>query len=162
MKISLFPDQDYTLSWLLMYVRHALDKARSKELRSLGLRITPEQAAVLFVVKATGPKVTPAEISRWLLREPHTVSSLLDRMEKAGLLRKVRDLERKNMVRVVLTRKGQQVYLKSSKREVYHRVMSSLSKKERQQLGSYLIILLDKVMREFESGYQIPFPFPSS
>jgi len=44
--------------------------------------ITPEQAVVLFVIQAISLRRAPAEISRWLLREPHSTLGLLRRMEK--------------------------------------------------------------------------------
>ena len=100
-------------------------KARTRELFQYG--ITPAEAAVLVIVQAIGEKATPAEISRWLFREPHSISGLLARMEKQGLVRKVKDLDRKNLVRVVITEKGQQAYQQSTKRESIHRIMSSLS-----------------------------------
>jgi len=53
------------------------------------------QAAVLFVVRNMKTAATPAEISRRLFREPHTVSELIKRMEKQGLVRKKKDLEKK-------------------------------------------------------------------
>ena len=49
-----------------------------------------------------GYRVTPAEISRRLLRESHSISQILNRMENKGLVRWVKDLERKNLVRLIL------------------------------------------------------------
>ena len=77
-------DQDYKIWWLILGMRRAMHKARAKELFQYG--ITPEEASVLFVVNAIGDKATPAEVSRWVLREPHSVSSLLSRMEKDRLV----------------------------------------------------------------------------
>jgi DNA-binding MarR family transcriptional regulator len=44
------------------------------------------------------------------VREPHTITKLLHRMEKVGLVTKTNDLEKKNMVGVSITEKGQQAY----------------------------------------------------
>jgi len=121
-------------------------------------RITPEQAAILFIVQAIGEKATPAEISRWLFREPHSVSGLLARMEKQGLVRKVKDLERKNLVRVVITEEGQKAYQQSTKRESIHRIMSSLSEEDRQQLRSYLEVLQNKALEELGVNRKLPLP----
>jgi len=71
----------------------------------------------LFVVQSTRERATPSEISRWLLREPHSTSGLITRMEKDGLVTKVDDLERKNMLRVAMTEKGREAYEKSTDRE---------------------------------------------
>lgn len=139
-------DVDYSLWWLIVHMRRAMYKARAKELFQYG--ITPEEAAVLFIVKAIGPRATPAEISRWLLREPHSTSGLINRMEKKGLIRKVKDLERKNMVRVAITEKGQQSHNQSAKRGTIHRIMSALDGDERQQMWEYVRKLRDKAFEE--------------
>ncbi len=139
-------DDDYNLWWLVLHTRRAMYMVRAKELFQYG--ITPEESAVLFVVQAIGYRATPAEISRWLLRKAHTVSGLLKRMEKKGLIRTVKDLERKNLIRVVITEKGQGVYQKSAKRECIHRITTYISKKERQQLKASLGKLRDKALEE--------------
>ena len=114
MKDSLAMDQDYMLWWLILHMRRAMFKARSKELLQYG--ITTAEAAALFVIHVNDNKVTPTEISRWLLRESHSTSCLLARMEKDGLISRTKDLDRKNLVRVTMTEKGHQILNKASKR----------------------------------------------
>ena len=157
MRKSVTGDDDHKLWWLLTYARRALYKLRSRELFQYG--ITPEEATVLFIVKAIGRKATPAEISRWTLRESHSISGLLMRMEKKGLINKVKDLDKKNLVRIVITRKGQKAYLNSTKREIIHKVLNYLTKEDRNQLR----ILLEKIRAgAFNEGAmdRIP-PFPN-
>lgn len=149
-------DVDYSLWWLIVHMRRAMYKARAKELFQYG--ITPEEAAVLFIVKAIGRQATPAEISRWLLREPHSTSGLINRMEKKRLIRKVKDLKRKNMVRVAITEKGQQSYTQSSKRGSVHRIMSALDGDECQQMWKYVRKLRDKAFEEIGVVRKPPFP----
>ncbi len=129
-------DQDYALWLLLLKVRRCISKARDKELSPYD--ITPEQAGVLFIVQALNSRTTPAEISRLTFREPHTVAVLISRMEQKGLVRKVRDMAKKNMIRIVITEKGEQAYNQSSRRAPIHNIMSALSEAERQQLMSLL------------------------
>lgn len=159
MKELLFTDRNYNLWFLIIHVSNTLYKARSKELSPFG--ITSQQAAVLFAIKAIGAKATPAQVSRFLLLEPHSISEMLQRMEQGGLVRRANDLPRKNMVRVVITEKGQQVYNQSIKREVIHRINSCLSKDELQQLGIYLERLWDKALEEFPLARKPPFPPPT-
>ena len=89
----------------------------------------------MFVVQALGNKATPAALSRHIIRQPHTVSALVDRMARRGLVKKVKDLDRKNLVRVVMTEKGKKTYELSTKRGPIHRIMSYLEcgRKERIQ-----------------------------
>ena len=94
-------DQDFRLWVLLEQVTRALRKAREKELNEYG--ISAADAAVFSIIQATDKQATPAEISPWLLREPHSVSGLLSRMEKEGLVRRVKDWDKKNLVRIAMT-----------------------------------------------------------
>ncbi len=155
--MSKFPskDQDYELWWLILHLRRAMHKIRARELFQYG--ITPEQAAVLSVVQAIGDEAKPVEIARYLLREPHTISGILSRMQEEGLLRKVKDLDRKNLVRVVLTEKGRKAYKQSTKRESIHRVMSCLSEEDHQQLRVPLEKLCRKALEELGVGRKPPF-----
>ena len=151
-------DQDYRLWWLILLVRRAMYKAESKELFQYGL--THVEASVLFIIQAIGYKATPAEISRWILRESHSVSGLLDRMEKEGLVRKVKDLDRKNLIRVELTEKGCEAYNLTVGRSTIHQIMSALSQKERQQLEKCLQKLFDEALKELGWNHEHPFSFP--
>jgi DNA-binding MarR family transcriptional regulator len=150
-------DSDYNIWVLLHQTTKAVNMARGKELSQFGIR--PMQAAVLVIIKAIGNKATPSEISRWLFRRPHTVSSILARMESEGLIRRVNDLKRKNMVRVVLTKKGQQTIDQAKRRETIHDVMSILSSEERQQLVSCLDKLLNRSLIKLGLENKPPFPY---
>ena len=143
---SLSIEQDYALWVLLVQTGETIYRARRKELRAYG--ISTMQAAVLTVIQAIGHKATPAEISRWIFRESHTVSGLLKRMEAEGLVRMTKDLDWKNMIRVTLTDKGQQAYEMSRKRESIRRIFSILSKDQRRQLEEYLRALLSEALVE--------------
>ena len=150
-------DQDYNLWVLLGQAAQAAFKARERELNQYG--ISAMQAAALFVIQAIGDQATPAKISRWLFRESHTISGLLDRMEREGLVKRVKDLDRKNLVRVVMTEKGQQAYRESTKGQSIHKLMSSLSEKERQELRSCLERLRNKALEDLAVDRKPP-PFP--
>ena len=150
-------DRDYELWVLLHQTRDAIYKAREKELARFGL--SSITAAALFIVEAINVPATPAEISRWLFREPHSVTGLLNRMEKQGLVRKTKDLEKKNLVRVTLTDKGREAHELSSHRAVIHRILSVLSEEQRQQLTSCLQTLLDMALGELRMDRKLPFSY---
>jgi len=113
-----------------------MELARERELAQYG--ISSRTAATLLVVWAMDNKATPTDISRWLLREPHSVTGLLDRMERDGYIHRFQDRQRKNVVRVAMTEKGRDVYFKSLRRESYHGIMSVLSEDEREELRRIL------------------------
>jgi len=115
-------------------------------MRTLG--ISPMQVAVLHHVQASGNKVNPAELARSLFRAPHSVSSIISRMEKHGLVEKINDLDKKNMARIAVTEKGQKKLEQSVKKVGLQKVMSCLSGEERQQLKSCLAKLRTEALKE--------------
>ena len=156
MKTPLSEDKDFNLWVLLHQARDAVFKAREKELSQYG--ITTMESGVLFIIQRLGDKATPAEISRWIFREHHTVTSLLSRMERKGLITKARDLDRKNMWRVRVTEKGQKAYRQSVKRESIHMAMSPLSENERKQFESILREVRDESLKYSITEVTLPFP----
>jgi DNA-binding MarR family transcriptional regulator len=124
-----YSDADHDLWMLLTHTRYAIYRAREKELHRYG--VSPEQVGVLFIVQVLGNRATPSEIARYILRQPHTVSALIERMAEKGLVKKMHDLDRKNLVRVSMTEKGQKIYDVSTKRGPIHRILGLLSATER-------------------------------
>ena len=161
---SLLSDEHYRLCILLCQAKDTMLKAREKELKQYG--ITPEQAMVLFTIQALGEAATPAEISRWMLRRHHTILGILERMERNGLVRKSKDLVRKNLIRITLTEKGQQAYYQSTKLESIHNIILSLSQEQCRQLIPCLEALRDAALKELgnavakELGIKQKPPFP--
>ena len=156
METNVGTNQDYELWALLNQTSYAIYRAIEKELKQFDIPMM--HAEVLFVVKNAEGPVTPAEISRWLFREPHTVSGLLNRMEKQGLVRRVKDLERKNLIRVVITEKGEEAYHRSRDLKSIRNILSCLSLKERDNLRAYLKTLRSKALEELRVERQLPFP----
>ena len=145
-KTSLSVDKYFELWELLSETRDAIVRVRELEAAQSGM--SASQMKALFFIQAIDGPVTPAQLSRFLFRESQSVSGLLDRMEKQGLIKRVKDLDKKNQVRVAVTEKGRQTYDKSIKRESIRRIMSSLPEEEHQQLKSYLQVLKDKALEE--------------
>ena len=67
--------------------------------------ISNEQARLLSVIKSRGP-MRPVDIATVLERAPNSMSMLVDRMVKAGLVRRTRDRKDRRAVFVSLTNKG--------------------------------------------------------
>jgi DNA-binding MarR family transcriptional regulator len=152
-----YSDADHDLWMLLTHTRYAIYRSREKELHRYG--VSPEQVGVLFIIQALGNRATPSAISRFILRQPHTVSALIERMTEKGLVKKVHDLDKRNLVRVSLTDKGQKVYQYSTKRGPIHRIMGVLSDTERLQLQTLLGKLHTQARKEIGLDQD---KFPSS
>lgn len=129
---------------LLTRTRHVIFKARQKELRRYG--ISTRASAVLFIALRYD-KVTPSLISQQLVLEHHSVSELLKRMEKEGLIKRVKDLERKNLVRIEVTNKGREAYHLSAERESTKEIMSVLTHDEQFELWHILYKLRKKAIQ---------------
>ena len=122
-------DPDFNLWILLAQTRALLFAAGEQEASRYGVSLM--QGWTLFTIKAIGERATPAEIARWLGREPHTVSSLLSRMVELGLVKKEKSLDKKNLVRIRLTPKGENVYKEGIGMKPMHEILGVLTKQER-------------------------------
>ena len=139
-------DKDYTLLTSLLQVADILFKIRERELLPQNLSATA--AAILFLVDAMGEDVTPAKITRMLMREPHSISGILMRMEKHGLIKRTKNMERKNMIRITLTAKGEKVLSQVMKKEGTTNVLSRLTPAQQKQLKTTLSALKEAGKKE--------------
>jgi DNA-binding MarR family transcriptional regulator len=113
-----------------------MNRARQKELSPFD--ISPRQATVLFILNSLGRKSTLTELSKHCDRQINTLSQQITRMEKNGLVRKVRETPKSALISFELTKKGTEIYNKSSETSSVEQIMAVLSEKERQQLISLL------------------------
>ena len=111
-----------------------LRRARVVELGKVGLTIP--QAEVLCLLKTSKEPLTPMKLARRMNRQPHTVSALLSRMEAEGLIKTTRDMERKNWVRVSLTKKGNRAWERQVGEKTARSATACLSEKELGQLDA--------------------------
>ena len=114
-------------------------------LRQYGISFS--ESGPLLLIEAFGNKITAAEIARQTWRKPHTISTLLQRMEKKGLIKRTKGSDKRRTRRISLTKKGLEAYRHSIVRESMHKLMSSLTKEERQQLESCLKKLRDQALK---------------
>jgi len=139
-------DKEFKLWWLMNRTRDAMFKVRARELRKSDISV--RQAGALLVIKVLGDRAILADVARWLFKEQHSVCGLISRMEKDGLVKRFKDLEKKNLVRVEMTEKGRQACEDSLKRDAIHHVISALSEEERKQFGSCLMKLRSKALED--------------
>lgn len=135
------------LLWQLMHRTFgAVNKARTKELENYD--ITIRQSAVLGAVLRSTNTVTPTELSKELFLEHNSISAQIKRMEADGLIRKVKDLDRKNLVRIEVTEKGSRIYQKAKNRKSIEYIMSVLTEEEKLQLWSILVKLRGQAVKK--------------
>jgi DNA-binding MarR family transcriptional regulator len=149
-------DIDFVLWMLIMQVRNVVYKTREKELKRY--EITPEQSGALFAIHTMDNKATISALGTWLVREPHSVASLLSRMESNGLITKKKSQGLRKSATYTLTPTGEEVYSFSIRRESIHRAMSALSKKERYSLELLLRKILFTALSDKVNEMKPPWP----
>jgi DNA-binding MarR family transcriptional regulator len=145
-------DRDFALWAMIIHARDMLFRARDNELSQYG--ITVVEARAIFIINLIGDNVTPAMISKIMMRGHNTVTALLTRMESKGLISRIKDPEKRNSWRIALTSKGNQAYKNSLVRQTIHEVFKVLSDEEREQLIGNLQKICDRTteyMTEFPS-----------
>ena len=143
--------------WILM--AQTVDvamKLRERELRQYN--ISRRESAILYLIHATNNHITPATISRYLARKSHSISELLNRMEKKGLVTRVSDLDKKNLVRIAMTEKGKQAYSCSTRIESFNEISGSLSDEEYKQLELILKQIRDKGLESIGLSHRSIWP----
>jgi len=91
--------------WLLLRrVGDALALCQDSVFSKYGL--TTEKFGVLTSIKSRGP-LRPTDLASILERSANSISMLVDRMVKAGLVRRTRDRKDRRVVTVSLTSKGE-------------------------------------------------------
>ncbi len=133
--------------WLLLRrVGDTLMRCQDSLFSKYGL--TTEQWGLLTAIKARGP-LRPSDLASILERTPNSMSMLIDRMVKAGLVKRTRDRKDRRVVTVSFTEKGKTAVEPAIPAgwEFIHEVLSPLSGDERRDLAS----LLETVKCELDS-----------
>ena len=138
-KYAPFLNNSYNLYAHIYLTHKALFKARYSEIKDLG--ITPMELALLTIVSGRGGSATPAEISHLIMRNRSTVSGLLNRMERNGLIKRSGYEENRKLRKVTITKKGQSALEKTGRSDVLNDIVGSLSDEDFKQLW----MLLEKI-----------------
>ena len=142
--------------WRQVHQTHTLlKKCEDQIVEEHGL--TTEQFAVLGAIDYfVGPtKVT--DIAQWLERSTNSISMIVDRMVKAGLVRRVRSTADRRVVRVVNTSKGENALKPATQAslEVIRKILLSLSYEDRSTLLSLLWTIKYEIIEYLNPGVDI-------
>lgn len=121
--------------WLIRHARESMYKAVSSALSRHQCTIEQYEAAAMIGSQSQG--VTVAELAGWSSREKHTVSGLLGRMEKAGLICREKPKGNRHYV-YHLTEGGKQVLAETRPivTEIINRKGEHFSEEELECLGT--------------------------
>jgi MarR family transcriptional regulator, 2-MHQ and catechol-resistance regulon repressor len=127
--------------WLLLRrVGDALALCQDSVFGKYGL--TTEQFGVLTSIKSRGP-LRPTDLASILERSPNSISMLVDRMVKAGLVKRTRDRKDRRVVTVSMTSKGEKAVGPAIPAgwEFIQKILSPLSYKDKHALASMLEVV---------------------
>lgn len=152
------PNAQLAFWYMLRRTYKAVLRARQRELDRYGL--SAEAAGVLHAIVRLERNATPTSIAGQLFLERNSVSEQLKRMEKDGLVERLKDLGQRNRIRVILTKKGRDAYTKSSRNRSTLKIMSVLTPEEQEQAW----ILLARIQTRALSwmGVKRAKPYPAS
>jgi len=119
--------------------------------------LTMEHYSVLAIMKLFDKPMRPTDLARWLERSPNSVSMLVDRMVKVGLVRRVRDKTDRRVVHVLITSKGEESLKPATLEGVkfIREIMSPLSQKDQSTLINLLELIKYKALEHLNPGISI-------
>jgi DNA-binding MarR family transcriptional regulator len=138
--MSVKAEQENTVVRLLLLLSRAGDALNlCLDLVVSRYGLSNEQARLLSCIKSRGP-MRPVDIATLLERAPNSVSMLVDRMVKAGLVRRTRDRKDRRGVFVSLTNKGNEAVEPAIPAiwEFMNRFLSAVSYDEQRALADTL------------------------
>jgi DNA-binding MarR family transcriptional regulator len=144
------PDIDLVVEGIverIQVLERRFRQAQESTLADHGLSLG-EWKALTHLRHAPPLGLTPGELSRKLMLSSGAMTNRLDRLEKAGLVRRRPDPADRRGVRVDITEVGNRVWAESANAQAIKEslVASALSEREQHELNT----LLRKLMLEFE------------
>jgi DNA-binding MarR family transcriptional regulator len=117
-------------------------------------RLTTERHAVLMAIRHIDGPVRPTDVARWLDLRVNSVSMIIDRMVKAGLVKRTRDRKDRRTVFLTATDKAEKSYVLASVAgwELIQEILSPLSDKDKRTLVKLLEMLRDKTYDYLSPG----------
>jgi len=145
-KYAPFMNSSYNMYVHIHMTQKALLNARYSEVKSFGITIM--ELALLTIVKGLDGEATPTQIARLIMRRRSTVSGLLNRMERNGLIRRSEYKNNKRLRKVTLTVKGKKVLEQTWEMDNIDDVIGSISDDEFRRLWSLLEKLQELALKQ--------------
>ncbi|HEX6452847.1 MAG TPA: MarR family transcriptional regulator [Trebonia sp.] len=145
------------LADLLQGLTRRLRRAQAEQLRPLGL--TPAQGRALRVITRSEAPLRMTELAENLGIVPRSVTTVVDALEEAGLLRRETDPRNRRAILLHLTDRGRAVRedMRDARQRAAEDLFAPLSPGDRETLGA-LLSSLDRQSAEADSGPQEPIP----
>jgi DNA-binding MarR family transcriptional regulator len=147
-------DPRIKLHALLDSTRETIQKAVKMELAQY--QMSQSQVKVMHMLAQSEEGLTPGQLSESAIRELNSITTLINRMQKKGLVTKVKkDGDQKTYV--VLTDKGLDIYNNTVTERSITLIFDTLSDEEKNQLTFLLSKLQTKARNLLGLDYKPPF-----
>ncbi len=153
MRVKFEMGNPFLSSWLLLHQTYkVILKCEDKVFAKYG--ISTEQHSVLIAIKYIEEPVTPTEVGKWLDRNTNSVSLIIDRMVKAGLVRRERNLRDRRSVQLVITESGKEIldHATVAGWVLVKEMLSQLSEEEMNTLIRLLKTVREKAVEHLNPG----------
>jgi DNA-binding MarR family transcriptional regulator len=137
-----FLDSNYNLVMLLGLTINTIVKSIQQQVADAGL--TAAEYELLILANELGDEAIPAELSRLLLRKPPATTTLLNRMEKTGFVKRKAYPDNKKVKIVTITKKGQEALNIAKQHDVLADIIGEISPRKFKQLWDLLEELKDR------------------
>ncbi len=128
------------LNSIMSFIRTFDILHRYLELELMKYKTSPIRFAIMNAIIVHGGQMVPTAIGKWTYRAPRTVTSMLDSLERDGLIRREPNANDRRSINVVVTEKGWDDISKKIlvAEEINQRALSCLSEDELETLSSIL------------------------
>ena len=119
--------------------------------------LTVEQWAMLLALNYMGGRAKPVDIADWLIRSPNSISMIVDRMVKVGLVKRTRDRVDRRVVWVTPTMKGNAALEQAHPAilEFVHKIFQPLSNEDNDTLFDLLGRMKFEILKYSNPGADI-------
>jgi len=135
-------------AWTLIHQTYdSIMQCHEKACSAYGL--TAKQQATLVAIKELPKPVTIKDLADCFDRDSASITFIIDRMEKDGLVTRVRDLKDRRSLRISITQRGKTMLKKSAKstQDLAEKIISALSD---QELSTFTTLMVKIQKKSYE------------
>jgi MarR family transcriptional regulator, organic hydroperoxide resistance regulator len=126
-------------TWMLLHQAfNSISKCEDIVFTQAGL--STQQHTILMAIKYIKAPATPSEIAKWIDRNVSSITMIVERMEKDGLVERIKDTRDRRFVAIVATEKGKLLLEKATMAawKLVQEVLADISAEEFQNLDDIL------------------------
>ncbi|MFK0121122.1 MarR family winged helix-turn-helix transcriptional regulator [Streptomyces sp. NPDC090994] len=139
------PDPDGVLAEQLLRLTRRVHRIQKRHLERGDLGITPAQSRLLRTLAHYGSPPRMTDLAERLEVVPRAVTTLVDGLESAGMVRRAPDQANRRVIRIELTEDGRTALseLRRARRSAAEEILAPLTAEQRAVLGGLLDTLID-------------------